>query len=582
MKQLLLEKKQQFGIEKDNFQRKSNIFSKIRMFLFLLFIGLVLLYSNYSIFFIIALLWIVALAFLLVALYHGYINREVKRLETCISIIEQYEKRRTNEWRSEQTVILSTDDSFLEDLDIVGKNSLFQFLNFTYSLGGRNRLLETLSLKRVNKQEIIENQESIEELKNNPEFVLFFQEKLTHVKNISKIDFKEYFYLLDGNQKGKKLETVISIFFSIFTIMSLLLALLQVISIAYFIGIFLFQLASSYFYAMIYKEDFDKISKCSRYFSNLKGAYEYVESQRFTALKNKRLQREVKEGKEILLKLEQIVSLNSYRFNFITSILFNAFFSLNFLILYKYTELVKKDHQSFKNSIIALEELEVLISLSTIAFVKDNVSFPTIKSDISLEVKNVKHPLLEEEKCISNDFQCRQDIQIITGSNMSGKTSFMRTIGINLVLAYTGTYVNADVFHCSIMKIFTSINVKDDISNGISTFYGELKRIKEVLDYSENNKPMVIFIDEIFKGTNYNDRILGAKEVLKKLADLPCIVFLTTHDFELCEINHKKIHNYHFEETYKQNKISFDYKMKKGKCKTTNAKYLMKEIGIID
>ena len=91
-----------------------------------------------------------------------------------------------------------------------------------------------------------------------------------------------------------------------------------------------------------------------------------------------------------------------------------------------------------------------------------------------------------------------------------------------------------------------------------------------------------IFIDEIFKGTNYNDRILGAKEVLKKLADLPCIVFLTNNDFELCEINHKKIHNYHFEETYKQNKISFDYKMKKGKCKTTNAKYLMKEIGIID
>ncbi len=244
---------------------------------------------------------------------------------------------------------------------------------------------------------------------------------------------------------------------------------------------------------------------------------------------------------------------------------------------------MKNENSSFKESIEALEEFELLISLSTIAFVKEQIVLPMLQENISLEMIDMKHPLLEENTCVANNFQCNQDIQIITGSNMSGKTSFMRTIGVNLILAYTGTYVTASRFSCSIMKIFTSINVKDDISNGISTFYGELKRIKEVLDFSKEKKlPMIVFIDEIFKGTNYNDRILGAKEVLKKLSGLPCIVFLTTHDFELCEINNRKVHNYHFEETYQKNKIFFDYKIKKGQCKTTNAKYLMKEIGIID
>ena len=195
----------------------------------------------------------------------------------------------------------------------------------------------------------------------------------------------------------------------------------------------------------------------------------------------------------------------------------------------------------------------------------------------------MKHPLLQEKKCISNSFNSNKDINIITGSNMSGKTSFMRTIGINLVLAYIGTFVNAKEFTCPIMKIFTSINVKDDIKKGISTFYGELKRIKNILDYNKEKEiPLIIFIDEIFKGTNYNDRIFGAKEVLKKLASLNCIVFLTTHDFELCEIKEKKINNYHFEEFYKENKIYFDYKIKQGKCNTTNAKYLMRKMKIID
>lgn len=583
MQEKLLEFKEKYEKEKNILERKSILFSKIRVGLFFFFIVLVLFYSSYPSSWIIVFLWGIAITFLMIVFYHNHVNKEKRKYETYIEIIEKYEMRITNEWQSLKEEEVDVEDSALLDLGIFGKNSLFQFLNFTSSLGGKNRLVDTLSLKKVEEKTILENQKAIEEIKNNLEFLLVLQEKLGEIKNICNIDFKEYFYLFDKKEKGKIVETVLSLIFSGCTILTFFLACFQILSPVYFIGLFLFQLAASYFYQMIYREEFDAISNCARTFGSLKDTYEYIDSISFHAKKNQILQEKIRKGKDTIWKLDKVASLNACRFNLITNILGNVFFSLNFLVLYRYVRLLEKESESLRMSIDALEEFEVFISLSTVGLVKEKIIFPTIQKEISLKVNHLKHPLLEEKKCIPNDFQCKQDIQIITGSNMSGKTSFMKTIGVNLVLAYTGTYVNAESFSCSIMKLFTSINVKDDISNGISTFYGELQRIKNVLDFSkESNTPMIVFIDEIFKGTNYNDRILGAKEVLKKLSKLPCIVFLTTHDFELCEISDKKIHNYHFEETYQKNKISFDYKIKNGQCKTTNAKYLMKEIGILN
>jgi len=583
MKKQLTELKDTYEKKLEEYYKKGDIFSKTRIFLFFCFLILVFFYSNYSSWFLILLLSGIIILFLAIVMNHSKLNREIKKYEVYLKLLERYENRMTNKWKEEENETISTELLFLEDLNITGKNSLFQFLNFTSSLGGKEKLVNALSLKKVTKKNILANQMAIEELKNNFEFVLFFQEKMTHVKNVEKINFKNYYSFFDKKEKDKKIEMLISFIFSIFTILTFLLSCFQILDPVYFVGLFFFQLAASFLYASIYREEFEEISRCVRTFSSLKDVYHYIEGIPFQSKKNESLRSSIQKGEEILGCFHKISTLNSYRFNLITNLLFNIFFSLNFRILYQYTKLLKNENSSFKESIEALEEFELLISLSTIAFVKEQIVLPMLQENISLEMIDMKHPLLEENTCVANNFQCNQDIQIITGSNMSGKTSFMRTIGVNLILAYTGTYVTASRFSCSIMKIFTSINVKDDISNGISTFYGELKRIKEVLDFSKEKKlPMIVFIDEIFKGTNYNDRILGAKEVLKKLSGLPCIVFLTTHDFELCEINNRKVHNYHFEETYQKNKIFFDYKIKKGQCKTTNAKYLMKEIGIID
>lgn len=172
---------------------------------------------------------------------------------------------------------------------------------------------------------------------------------------------------------------------------------------------------------------------------------------------------------------------------------------------------------------------------------------------------------------------------VITGSNMSGKTTLLRTIGINLVLAYAGSPVCAKEFNCSIMDIFTSMRVKDDISTGVSTFYAELIRIKMIIEHVKKQSPMIFLIDEIFRGTNSNDRISGAKNIISNLYKEWIIGLISTHDFELCEMENEKhinVKNYHFSEYYENNKIIFDYKLKQGRCNTTNAKYLMRLVGV--
>jgi DNA mismatch repair ATPase MutS len=177
----------------------------------------------------------------------------------------------------------------------------------------------------------------------------------------------------------------------------------------------------------------------------------------------------------------------------------------------------------------------------------------------------IGHPLIREEECVRNDFVLEKGACVITGSNMSGKTTLLRTVGINLVLAYAGAPVFAERLECGLMDVFTSMRVHDDLGSGISTFYAELLRVKKIIDHSHQEIPMIFLIDEIFIGTNSPDRITGARSVLKNLNRKWIIGLISTHDFELCELeqeNRMKIKNYHFTEKYAGNEIKFDYKLK--------------------
>ena len=222
------------------------------------------------------------------------------------------------------------------------------------------------------------------------------------------------------------------------------------------------------------------------------------------------------------------------------------------------------------------------MSLASIGQTRQNYCFPTLLEDDSprIETKKLSSILIAETNAVENDVTLHSGTTIITGANMSGKTTWIRTLAGAVMLAYAGAPVCAESFSVSKMAIFTSIRVNDDLSQGLSSFYAEILRIKSMIEYSKKNLPMLICIDEIFKGTNEADRLIGAREAIKRLTSPLNITLVTTHDFELCDMPF--VHNAHFEEYYEGDKIKFDFQLREGRTKTTNAKYLLKMAGILD
>ena len=529
---------------------------------------------------------ILLVSFIVLVIIHKKVTNKIKRYDNYLTIIREYEDRTNDNWKSfKETGIefIDINKDLFYDLDIVGNNSLFQLVNVAKSIGGKRNLANEFNKVNLTEKEILNRQTTVKELTENFDFNIDFQECLLSYKHIQQNDFSKLTKKLNVNKSSNLFSFILNILFSLISITTLILSLTNVINVSIFLICFLFNFFFSYIVIIVNKQDYNPISDCSRKLSNLKPLFDLVNNTSFDSEELIKLQKDINEGKESIDKLANLSSLDSLRVNFISNFIINGLFPLNSLILSNYKKVITDESVNKMNlSIKAIEQLEMLLSLTTIKLIKENSVTPIYTNNTKIDVQDIKHPMLNENVCIANDFISNDDINIITGSNMSGKSSFMKTIAVNLILANCGSNVCATSFTFTFLRMFTSIKVSDDINKNISTFYGELLRIKNIIDYSkEITYPMIVFIDEIFKGTNYNDRIFGAKEIIKLLSTLNCIVIISTHDFELCQIDNKSIYNYHFEERYENGNIIFDYKLLKGQCKTTNARFLMNSIGLI-
>ena len=586
MKETLNKIKEDYEREIALRKKKTFVLSYSRLVTFVLSLTFFILYFSLSFNLVFLFLGIIFLvSFITLVIIHHFVDKYVILLNEKIKIINRYLDRTTEEWKNEDYKIEGIDkDNLTTDLDIISSsNSLLKYLDFTSSKGGKDQLIKNLKLESIDEEDILLKQKSVEELISNKTFILDFIASLESIDNIHKIDFKEYLSLFNPLKKKYNLIfLVISLILSLSNIVTLILWICGVLNYIPFVCLSLATLFYSYLYSRNYIVEFETINKTSRVYKDLKETYNLTFPS-FKERYNLEFKESVLKSKNILKYIVRLGDFNTFKLNIVTNVILNVFASLNFILIYMYQNLLKNKSETFISSILFLEREEYLVSLTTIPLTKENVSLPTINKEGKINLLEGKHPLINESYCVSNSFSSAKDINIITGSNMSGKTSFMKMVALNLVLSLNGTYCNAKEFSFPLCKIFTSINVRDDITNGISTFYGELSRIKDIINYLDENENalVIVFIDEIFKGTNYKDRIYGAKEVVKKLSSLNVITFLTTHDFELCEIDEKKIFNYHFEENYVDEQITFDYKIKEGICNKTNARYLMKKMKII-
>jgi DNA mismatch repair ATPase MutS len=298
-----------------------------------------------------------------------------------------------------------------------------------------------------------------------------------------------------------------------------------------------------------------------------------------------------KEGSESAAKelqdLQKIISRLLIRENPIVRIIVNIIFPYDIFFAGKLIHVRSGIEENIGLWIEKLNEFECYLSLSNFAFINPDYVYPELSRSRNLfDASGIGHPLIKRESKVSNDFSLSKEneIVIITGSNMSGKSTFLRAAGMNLCLAYAGAPVNADKFTISLYELFTCIKVTDSVIDGISYFYAEVRRLKQLLDELEKDTgPQTFFlIDEIFKGTNNKERLAGSRAFIKRLSELEGTGFISTHDLELVNLESEvsSIENYHFKEEIVNGKMEFDFKIHKGPCPTTNALKIMEMSGL--
>lgn len=517
-------------------------------------------------------------------------------LQAKQKVLLRQNNRKKNQWSTfdDTGMDFLDDNSFVEkDIDIFGENSLFQYLSVCNTEEGRKRLSTYLKEGHNNTQDIINKQQAVQEFMENEELALELEtlSMMIGLKNgkDSRIWYDSFLEFLQMEKKllsafGKKCAVLLPLS----TFIIFLLVLNKSVPMNALFVLLIIQLVTSYYISFKNSDVTNKVyqfcDKITSYYKIIK----YIDEANFHSKYLKELQGKLTKVTALTTGLEKLGHLNEA-----FSLQRNPYFHipLQMLIMYdmhcmNHLEKWKRTYgKSITELFYVVGEIEALLSLSVIAREKEVVfpSFEDSKRSV-FEGQNMAHPLIKNDFVVKNSIYMEHGIDIITGSNMSGKTTFLRTIGVNVVLAYAGAPVCAQSMRLSFMKLFTSMRVQDDVSKGISSFYAEVLRIKEMVEYSKKQKPMLVLIDEIFKGTNSADRITGAKEIIKGLNKDYIIAVVSTHDFELCSlVEDKEIQgkNHHFEEYYEKDKIFFDYKIKDGRCRTTNAKHILKMTGLI-
>ena len=245
-------------------------------------------------------------------------------------------------------------------------------------------------------------------------------------------------------------------------------------------------------------------------------------------------------------------------------------FNVEYLMFYSFLNAISKERKSIEDLFLFIGEVDAAISTASLKSGNLKICTPTFNKQNTLEVQEIYHPLIE--KCIANDVTLSNKSMLLTGSNMSGKTTFIRTIAVNSILAQTLNICFADVYNAPFYKVYSSIRITDDLLDNTSYYLQEVLTVKELIEASKDKQPCLFVLDEIFKGTNTIERISGGKAILSFLNKKQHTVLVSTHDIELTELLQKDNYElFHFSEQIESNELFFDHKLKKGKLKTRNA-----------
>lgn len=571
-----------------------NFISILRLIVFIASVGFaIFFYTTKKYYLSIVILIVPAVFFIMLLNKHSKLRYNRKCSTLICEINESSLKRLKGEWKAfedngEEFIDINHDYS--KDLDIFGKGSLFQCINSANTYLGRQKLSKILKAPNYGIEEIYDRQKAIKELSGN----LGWRQRFMAEGKIAADKNKNPELLFKWGKERSNLFCntkfiAMSRILPAITIVTILLYSLKG-NIPYYLPLILIGIQviilklnakeSNKILSLVYKykKDIEVYNKMIKLIEKKKFKSKYL-----IGLKESLISKDKVTATQQIDKLSRIVNLISDRSNFFYHL-------INIIILWEYHCLIrlenwKKESGGFMEQWLStIAELEALSSLAILKYDNPEWIMPEIgESVLIFKAKNIGHPLLSKNR-ICNDLDLRKNpsILLITGSNMSGKSTLLRTAGINLVLAYAGAPVSAEAFSCSIMNIYTCMRISDNLEENISSFYAELLRIRKLIDAANRKEPVFFLLDEIFRGTNSKDRHTGAKVLIERLSKENALGMVSTHDLELSDIEkmNSKVKNYHFREYYRNNEINFDYKLRPGVSTTRNAIYLMRMAGI--
>lgn len=475
------------------------------------------------------------------------------------------------------------------DLDIFGRHSVFQLINRTSSALGKPTLANWLS-NHSSKQEILQRQEAIQELSSNIELRQTFQAEGMAEEKPDQQHIGQLFSWLKNKSrvKNKRLYKLLMIGLALITVASIVLSSLGIVAIGLpilmtFINIAV--LGTIFQKLLLITRQTEKGYKSLR---SLKEQIILIENTEFQSEKLRKLKNslspESSKASHTLKELSSILDNLQNRAN-VLYLLFNVTLLLDIYWYLKISEWKERNEANLEEWFEIIGTIDALMSLAGYAYANPDYAFAKI-SDQShiIKASDLGHPLINAKKRVSNnfDFSGKGGICLITGSNMSGKSTFLRTVGLNCVLALMGAPVCAKSMEIGELKVFTSMRTQDDLEESVSSFYAELKRLRQLINQIDANRPTLFMIDEVLKGTNSEDRHKGASALITQLNKTNAFGLVSTHDIVLGNMTNELngVKNYSFNSTITGNEIDFNYKLTPGLCKSFNATKLMQLMGI--
>lgn len=478
--------------------------------------------------------------------------------------------------------------SYSYDLDIFGTKSLFHNLNRTQTYKGIEKLARLLERILAN-DEIKRNQEAIKELAAKPEF----RQEIIALGIVRKDSDAVYNRLISwaGSNTGTLSFLTIGIMY-IAPVLFITFCIAYAITANGIFGdiagwLFGFNLLFVLIHLKALKSEIKNVVQIDEIIHHYGLMVEVIEKENFDSEKLKALQlvftrgnkKTSKEIKRLAVLFARLDSTN----NVFGAILFNGALLFHLHTLKALWQWKRQHAADIVSWLDTIAEIEALGSFGNLYYNNSDFVFPELNSDHKVEFSNLAHPLIKKEKRVGNDISFDPGFMILTGSNMSGKSTFLRSLGVNMVLAGAGAPVCAEQADVHPLTVLVSMRLSDSLTENESYFFAEVKRLKYIINVLKEKRAFVL-LDEILKGTNSDDKHSGTIKVIEKMLSLNAVGAIATHDIEVCSLTNEypdKLVNRCFEAQIVDNELYFDYRLRNGICKNKSATFLMKKMGVI-